>query len=302
MESVQIIQSKQINNTLWDACVLKHQSPIYATSIYLHSMASNWAAVVVNDYEVLLPFCYKKKFGITYLYMPPFLQQLGLVGKTTPAIFALIQQKLFSFVSYGDFMVNANTNTFLKLQTSVKTNFELKLNKPHENLLQTFHTDFRRLLKRAKNNHLQYLTSLDTNQAIELYYQNYASRFEQHVNDYKIRLKALAQKLQHQHQCFVRKIVNAENEILSVGLYLKDDFRIYNIANTTTSKGRKLASNFLLFNEVLNEFENSQLIFDFEGSDLPGVKEFYKMFNPTNQPYYHWHINNLPWFLKMLKK
>jgi hypothetical protein len=302
MTSVQVIQSKDINNKLWDACVLKHQAPIYATSIYLHTMASCWAAVVVNDYEVLLPFCYKKKIGITYLYMPPFLQQLGMIGKTTPAVFEEIKQKLFSIVSYGDFMVNAYTNNFLQVPTSIKTNFELKLNKPHENLLRTFHTDFRRLLKRANNNKLQYLNSFDTNEAIELYYQNYASRFEHQVKDYKIRFQQLAHKLQQQHQCFVRKVVNAENEILSVGLYLKDDFRIYNIANTTTSKGRKLASNFLLFNEVFKEFENSQLIFDFEGSDLSGVKEFYELFKPNTTNYFHWHINNLPWFLKMLKK
>ena len=302
MSIVKIIYSNDIDVTRWDECTKKHQAPIYATYMYLNTLAENWAAIVVNNYEVLFPFCYKIKFGIRYLYMPPFVQQLGIIGTTTPAVFNTISSKLFSFVSYGDIMINEYTNTFISKETIAKTNFELLLNKPHETLIQQFHTDFRRLTKRAINNNLQYLKTNDTKEALEIYYKVYGLRFEKTSEKDFIQFKKIADFFLQKNQCFVRKIVSQENELLSISLFLKDDYRMYNLANTTTEKGRKLASNFLLYNNVLQEFENSNLIFDFEGSDLPGVKDFYKMFKPSVINYFHWHVNHLPWFVKMFKK
>ena len=113
--------------------------------------------------------------------------------------------------------------------------------------------------------------------------------------------KSLCKTLQP-NNCFVRKIVNNNNELLTISLFLKNHQTIYNLANSTTSSGRAVSSNYLLYAKVLEEFASSNLYFDFEGSDLPGVKEFYKQFNPINQKYYHWHFNYLPWWLKLFKR
>jgi hypothetical protein len=72
--------------------------------------------------------------------------------------------------------------------------------------------------------------------------------------------------------------------------------------NTTTAEGRKLKANHFLLNEVLKEFSGNKMIFDFEGSDLDGVKEFYQNFGPENQPYFHYHFNELPFPLNLVKK
>jgi hypothetical protein len=57
-----------------------------------------------------------------------------------------------------------------------------------------------------------------------------------------------------------------------------------------------------LYDKILEEFTETPLLFDFEGSDLPGIKSFYEKFGATNQPYFHWHFNQLPFFLKRIKK
>jgi hypothetical protein len=54
--------------------------------------------------------------------------------------------------------------------------------------------------------------------------------------------------------------------------------------------------------EILKEFSGRNLLFDFEGSDLPGVKEFYECFGPIDQPYFHYHFNDLPFPLNLVKK
>jgi hypothetical protein len=48
--------------------------------------------------------------------------------------------------------------------------------------------------------------------------------------------------------------------------------------NSTLPEGKKKEANYFLLSRLWMEFEGSGMIFDFEGSDIPGVKEFYKKF------------------------
>ena len=101
-------------------------------------------------------------------------------------------------------------------------------------------------------------------------------------------------------QC--RDAVNKKGEILSTALLLFDGKRFYNMMNTTTDKGRKMSSNHYLMNSIIQEFAGQPYIFDFEGSDLPGVKAFYENFGAANEQYFHIKYNNLPWTVKLIKR
>jgi hypothetical protein len=41
---------------------------------------------------------------------------------------------------------------------------------------------------------------------------------------------------------------------------------------------------------------------DFEGSDIPGIADFYKGFGGLDEPYYFCKWNQLPWFYRIFKK
>jgi hypothetical protein len=85
-------------------------------------------------------------------------------------------------------------------------------------------------------------------------------------------------------------------------VFLKDDKRIYLIANAVSAEGRKNKANHVLLDAVIRENAESGLLLDFEGSDIPGVKEFYYAFAAIPQPYYYWHFNRLPWPLRLWKR
>jgi hypothetical protein len=72
--------------------------------------------------------------------------------------------------------------------------------------------------------------------------------------------------------------------------------------NSTTEAGRKMEANHFLLNSILQQFAGSNLIFDFEGSDIPGVKIFYEKFGAVNQRYYKMHFNQFPFPLNLLKR
>ena len=69
----------EIDKQKWDQCIREsNQAVIYAESVYLDYMAGEWDALVYGDYEALMPLCFRKKWGIRYLYQPAFVQQGGI--------------------------------------------------------------------------------------------------------------------------------------------------------------------------------------------------------------------------------
>lgn len=289
----QIISSNQINPNAWDACIEQYQAPIYLKYNYLTAMSFKWVGLVLEDYKGIMPICLKKKWGIIYSYAPAFIQQLGWVGE--PIDFRILEKTIYDFVQYGDIMFN-HQHQFLSQELQVKTNLIISLNTPYDTIFDNYSSDLKQNLKKASKENLVYLTSNEIPQAIGLYKSFYADRLEKTTQQDFDNFLNLCLQLNKTDNCFVRKVVNTQNELLSIALLLKDENRIYNIANSTTILGRKTASNHFLIDSILKEFANSNFIFDFEGSDLPGVKLFYENFGALNQPYFHWHFNKL-WFL-----
>ena len=69
----------QINKVLWDKAITNSINELmYAYSWYLDVVCKNWEALVLGNYEVVMPLTAKKKFTINYLYNPFFVQQLGV--------------------------------------------------------------------------------------------------------------------------------------------------------------------------------------------------------------------------------
>jgi hypothetical protein len=69
---IRYLQRDQIDTVQWDNCIGNAPNGlIYGHSFYLDRMAVNWDALVLNDYEAVMPLPWKKKWGIYYLAHPP---------------------------------------------------------------------------------------------------------------------------------------------------------------------------------------------------------------------------------------
>jgi hypothetical protein len=63
-----------------------------------------------------------------------------------------------------------------------------------------------------------------------------------------------------------------------------------------------MAANHFLLDQIIQEFSEENLIFDFEGSERKGIKEFYQSFHPENQPYFQVSFNQLPYWQKWIRQ
>jgi len=304
MASIEIIPSSQLDKRLWDECVASHANGlIYARSFYLDAMADTWYGLVIDNYTTIMPLPLKSKWGVRYIYMPPFSQQLGIIGDLAAADNKAIKQKIYSFIKYGSPYMNFSNEVFARQEhCKAYSNYILPLSRHYDEIKKEYKKSIDYSLNKAAKSELKYVYEPDAPTAIDLY-ASYNKQSMQHITapDYE-RLKGLCKQLSQQQQLLSRKIVTATGELLSVAVLINDNKRYYNLINYTTDEGRKKEANYMLYDCLLKELSMQQMLFDFEGSDLPGVKSFYEKFGAVNQPYYHWHFNHLPWILRLIKQ
>ncbi len=299
------VPHKEIDFTKWDNCISTAPNGlIYGYSYYLDHMAKQWDGLVLNDYEAVMPLIWDKKYGILYCYQPPFIQQCGWFGSPlTMHTCSTLFERIRSFCRYGDFMFNSHNQLINESYiTRPLTNFVLDLSHGYSAIRSRYKTDLLSNLNKAAKLSLSYQTSVEIDSAVNQYRFHYGARTPHVKQNHYRHFSQLCKQLIPMGQCLIREISDEQHYTLASILLLKDQHRIYNIMNTTTEKGKKAAANHFLIDKVLQEFAGQNLLFDFEGSDLPGVKSFYENFGPVNYPYFHWHYNRLPFYLKWLKK
>lgn len=301
--SLSLLASNQIDKSKWDKCIAQSSSSaIYACSLYLDAMADNWQGLIVNDYEAVMPLPWRRKMGIRYLYTPAFVQQSGFFGTCKTAIIHTIISRIQEFACYGDYMLSKENGLPSLPNLKHCTNLTLDLSVGYDSIYHNYTKALIRNLKKTATESFIYGADENVEKNIRLYQSKYAERTP-HVKekDYQHFIQ-LCLLLTKREQCLIRNVTNNRGTILAVGLLLKDAHRLYNVINVTTDEGRKKGANHYLMDHIIHEFAGNQLYFDFEGSDLPGVKRFYETFGAVNQPYYHWHFNNLPPLARLLKK
>ena len=266
-------------------------------------MSKNWYGLVFDDYVVVIALPWKKKFVLRYGYTPAFVQQLGLIGDTAGIDFARVLHRIYKFVSFADINFNfSNTAIQQFIPVIPRTNLVIHLEQPIDTIRSDYKNDLKENIKRAEMHRLNYGRENNFDEAVSAYRLQYSERTP-HVKkeDYQ-RFLQLCRLLQPKNQSFTRTVTDEHGKLLAIAVFLKDENRIYNLMNTTLPEGRDKEANHFLLDRIICEFAGQALFFDFEGSELPGVRDFYKKFGAVNQSYFNYHYNGYEWPLRLLKK
>ncbi|MBS1643144.1 MAG: hypothetical protein JST94_02940 [Bacteroidetes bacterium] len=302
--TIQIIPFKKVDEQKWDEVIAKHNGLIYSTYTYLNTICNNCYAVIVNNYEAVMALPVKRKWGIQYIYTPPFTQQLGIIGNINNELCLQVIQHIKKHFKYGDVFLN-HQNNFIEHEANVtlRNNYVIDLSKGYNNVKNKYHASVAQSLQKAKKLGCTYVLLESIEETISLYKQ-YNKKNLAHLtnNDYE-KFTQLIKTFTARLNVFARQVITENKELLSSVILLKDKNRFYNIQNYTSPKGREVNANYFLYNCLFEELQNEGIpIFDFEGSNIEGVKKFYEKFGAINQPYYHWHFNNLSHLLKLFKQ
>ena len=303
-DQIKYLQHKEIDKSKWDACISRAPNGlIYPYSFYLDAMAKHWDALVLKDYEAVMPLTWNRKYGFYYLYQPAFTASLGVFGKNLskgivddfismlPAKFKLVEISLNSGNIVGD----------PKIFSQVRSNYILPVYRSHEEIYKAYRDNHKRNITKAFQLGCNVSRETSVDEIIQLNTEQL-----QHVDGTKPEdypnFKKLYGFLKNKGQAKTYAIVDPKNKILASAVFFFSHNRAYYIMVGNHPEGKALGASHALLDTFIKDHAHQNLILDFEGSDIGNLAFFYSGFGATEEIYPALKINKLPWYVRLLKK
>ena len=299
---IKYVEHKNIDYAKWDHCIeFAGNSRVYAMSWHLDRTAQVWDALVLGDYDFVMPLPFRKKWGITYLYQPLFSQQLGIFPAPPAEIAKLFYSRTVEFFRYSDMQVNSQ-NPVLSSDGILfvpRYNYILSLNKKYHEIAKDYSKNTKRNIAKSAKNNLNPVTGLRLEEYLE--FKNHNLKTPLAAHDLK-RLKSLIANGQYKGIGEIVGVYSNENKLLAAVYFCRWKDRIIYMNAATSEEGKDLRAMFFLLDRFLRKTAGNNLLLDLEGSMIPGVARLYAGFGGRPETYHQLKINRLPLPLKWLKQ
>ena len=299
VSSIQYLTRSQIDTKKWDRCIsIAANGRIYAFSVYLDAMSANWDALVLNDYEAVMPLTWNRKYGIRYLYQPFLAAQLGVFGSNEVQAFIKAIPGHFSYIDI--YLNSANTNAVNGNAVLLRDNYVLNLNHPYEKLVTAYRENIRRNIKKAKQSGCIVVKDFEVETVITLA----AAQMQLHdkkVEENTRRFRQLYKVLKAENKATTYGI-SLHGEIIASCVFFFSHKRAYYILVGNHPNGKTIGASHALIDAFIADHAGQNLLLDFEGSDIRNLAFFYSSFGAKQEIYPALKINRLPFYLKWLKK
>jgi hypothetical protein len=294
-------QRNEIDTLKWDNCITQASNGlIYPYSFYLDCMADNWDALILNDYEVVMPLTWRKKFGIHYLYQPPFTAQLGLFGKNISA--DLLQKFLTAIPSkfrLWEFSLNqGNVYQLNEFNLFERVNYVLPMDQSYKNLYDNYRENIKRNIKKSIQYGSIILRDIDIAAITGLAKLQPNSGDENEL----VKFEKLYAFLKRQSMAKTYGVFSNRNELLASCVFTFSHNRAYYILVGNHPNGRTLGASHALIDAFIKDHSGQNLLLDFEGSDIRNLAFFYSSFGASEEKYPAIRLNQLPWYIRWMKE
>jgi hypothetical protein len=294
--NIRYLENHEIDKERWDELIdASPNGRIYAYSWWLDIAAKNWDALIADDYEFVMPIPVNKKWGVNRIGTPFITQQLGIFSKieiTTDVYIAFIQAIPRKFSEINLSINIANSLPVKGIQYKRRTNYILDINRPYNEIRAGYKSDACKSLK--KKNTFQLIETQNINDIIQNYLDWNAQKVPWVVEQQYQLIARLMERAKEKNHLTVCQLVDENNIVQSSGFFPTSHGRAYHILSSQSPEGRKKgAKHFLIDNFIRKNCEKIK-IFDFEGSDLPGVAEFFRKWGCTAEYYTEINYFQLP--------
>ena len=289
---ISYLENKEIDYAKWDFSLSESSNRlVYANSWYLDLVCDAWDALVLNDYEAVMPLPKRKKWGIQYVYQPFFCQQLGIFSNQSGLDVDVFLEAIPKHFKYVELNLNSG-NTTSKHCVKENVNYLLSL-KPIDELSKGFSENTKRNIKKSGKQDLT-IKELGDYRDTEVFLKDFGKLPVNTTEEYKLFSREALEK-----KCFKNYGVFLADDLLASAFVVETSDRVTYLNGVVAPEGKRNGAMHYLFEYLFKLYLGK--IFDFEGSNIEGIARFYKGFGAREVAYQTVKINRLPFFLRWLK-
>ena len=285
---IRYLTRNELDIAKYDTCISNAENfRVYANSWFLDIVCDSWDALVEDDYQSVMPLPKRKKYGIHYIYLPPWTQQLGVFSSQSineSAVLQFIKEipKKFKLV---DVFLNSN-NLISSQRITTRDNFILSLDKTYESLRKQYSKGRKSSCKQAKQFNLEIIENYDHKKIIQLFKKNKGAELNKNYSDYQI-LNKLTEHALRLNSIKSIGVINRNDELIGGAIFLIDKYRITYLFSAINNEGREKQAMSFLIDHVIESNAGSNYMLDFEGSMITKLASFFKSFGAHKEVYFH---------------
>ncbi len=249
----------------------------YAKKEVLDQLSENWEILMFEDYKAVLPIPLKKKFGINFVIMPLFCQQLGVFSEKDDTG---INDQFLQFLkkNYTILLYSFNDRNLFSEPLKKKKNYTIPLS---DYVILRRKKYFKGRKSTAKcAQHLIY-KEIDLNaEHISFIEKNFKGlKKETDIKKFKDYMKFL-----HQNNSLKLCAAYLEEKLINVAVLVDESTQLslLGLINDETYKTENGPS--FLIDKILSNYIH-QKSFNFMGSNIRGIEIFFKSFGGELQEY-----------------
>lgn len=291
---MKFLTRKNINTEKWNKRIEKDAAEnVFSYTWYLDATAESWGALVSgDDFKTVMPIAYTTKLGIKRMYQAPFTREYSIFG----ADFSWNEAIDFLTKEFKHISFRSGELELTKICEN-RQHQELQLTEDYSSL---YRSNAKRLVKKG-NKVFQFQLGSNPTPLIELFEATVAHKVEA-VGTAEI--ENLTQLMQDAIQLGKGELIEVmeDENLVASGFFLLDKKRITYLKGAALDEAKKAGAMYSLFNFAFERYQKDFDTFDFGGSDIEPVANFFRKFGATDRNYYNYTIDNSPLWFKTLKR
>ena len=293
---IKYLKHNQIVKQKWDSTIENAKNGlVYALSWYLDIVSPNWDALVVGDYEIVMPLTFKTKYGIKYLYQPVFTQHLGIfsIEEITVKQVESFVNKIAENYKFVDIQLNSANPVLNNKFFELRDTQIVDISKLYNEIFSNYSKSLKINLQKVFDSELIINSIGNSSDFIKLMRKMFDTKKVDGIclNDYKNLEKIINTSYNKNLGQFYFGYLN--EELCAAAFFLKWNNRTI-LFTALNGKGREVGAMFGIIDRYILENAGRNLILDFAGSNITGVKYRNLGFGAKNITYYAFKLNNLP--------
>jgi hypothetical protein len=264
-----------------------------------------------DEHQLIGGFFYlnTKKFGLTFLKLPPYTPHCGLFfaseSKNTSSInnfskeimnevctYFSNQNSSLTVLAFPSNIIDFQPFIWNKYKVIPNYTYRINLENTIENIISNFDSKNRNVINKAIKEEV--IVSENTLSKTELFNFFINSLNTTNANVYENELKNIFHKFSDESNSFSVE-ARKNGELLGSVFCVFDKHTCYYLLGGVNKKsGIQGVNNILIQKCIENAKKNGCKIFDFEGSMLKGVEKFFRSFGPELFPYFTVNKATLP--------
>ena len=298
---IQYVAHKDIDRRKWDQCIDRSSnSLIYACSFYLDQMSKQWDALIMNDYEAVMPLPYKRKMGFYYIFQPFLTPVLGVFGENvSDTRVSRFLKAIPAKFKVRDISLNHLNSVDPQFSEQyARGNYVLSLQPSYESIRSHYSENIIRNISKAEKSGCLLKKNIPEKEIIELCKKEWP-KFTRIQNGTFEDLAASYSAFHPYASSY--GVYHPDGRLLASCVFLYHSCRHYYWLVGNDPQAKNFGASPMLIDGFIRDHAGSNSLLDFEGSDKSSIADFYQRFGARPEPYTTLYQNFLPFPLNHLK-